>query len=124
MNNLSRRILRLPETEQKVGLKETQIRQKVAEGTFPKPVKLSASGRAIGWLEHELEAYLDELIAARERGYTPSAAELARVEASREGRRKKREARAAEQAATARKPRSSKRAEATASNAERLSQSG
>ena len=94
MKNLSRRILRLPETEQKVGLKETQIRQKVAEGTFPKPVKLSASGRAIGWLENELEAYLDELIAARERGYTPSAAELARIEASREGRRRARAARA------------------------------
>ena len=38
---------------------------------FPKPVRLSASGRAIGFLEHEIEAYLDELIAARERGYDP-----------------------------------------------------
>ena len=51
----------------------TQIRQKVSEGTFPKPVKLSASGRAIGFIEDEIDAYIDERIAERERGYVPSA---------------------------------------------------
>ena len=110
----NRRFLRMVETEAKVGLKETQIRQKVSEGTFPKPVKLSASGRAIGFIEDEIDAYIDERIAERERGYVPSASELARIEASREGRRKARDARAAEQAASARKSRSRKRAEATA----------
>lgn len=95
-----RRILRMPATMDKVGLKESQIREKVACGEFPKPVRLSASGRAIGFLEHEIEEYLDDLIAARERGYVPSASELARIEASREGRRRKaRETRAAEQRA-------------------------
>ena len=84
----------MPATMDKVGLKESQIREKVACGEFPKPVRLSASGRAIGFLEHEIEEYLDELIAARERGYRPSAAELARIEASREGRRRARAARA------------------------------
>ena len=108
----NRRILRMAETEAKVGLKETQIRQKVSEGTFPKPVKLSASGRAIGFIEDEIDAYIDERIAERERGYVPSASELARIEASREGRRKKREARA--QAATARKPRGRKHVETAA----------
>jgi predicted DNA-binding transcriptional regulator AlpA len=101
-------------TEDKVGLKESQIREKVARGEFPKPVRLSASGRAVGFLEHELEEYLDERIAERDRGYVPSTSELARIEASREGRRKAREARAVEQAATARKSRNRKRAEATA----------
>jgi prophage regulatory protein len=110
----NRRILRMAETEAKVGLKETQIRQKIAEGTFPKPVKLSASGRAIGFIEDEIDAYIDERIAERERGYVPSASELARIEASREGRRKAREARAAEQAATARKPRGRKHVETAA----------
>lgn len=99
-----RRILRMPATMDKVGLKESQIREKVACGEFPKPVRLSASGRAIGFLEHEIEEYLDDLIAARERGYVPSASELARIEASREGRRRKaREARAAEQRALQRR---------------------
>ncbi len=41
-----------------------------------------------------MDAYIDELIAERERGYTPSAAELARIKASREGRRRARVARA------------------------------
>jgi prophage regulatory protein len=110
----SRRILRMAATEDKVGLKESQIREKVARGEFPKPVRLSASGRAVGFLEHELEEYLDERIAERDRGYVPSTSELARIEASREGRRKKREARAAEQAATARKPRGRKHVETAA----------
>ena len=110
----SRRILRMAATEDKVGLKESQIREKVARGEFPKPVRLSASGRAVGFLEHELEEYLDERIAERDRGYVPSASEVARIESSREGRRKAREARAAEHAATAHKPHSRKRAEATA----------
>ena len=43
-------------TEDKVGLKEFQIREKIAEGTFPKPVKSSASGRAIGFIESEIDA--------------------------------------------------------------------
>ena len=93
---------------------ESQIREKIAEGTFPKPVKLSASGRAIGFIESEIDAYIEERIIERERGYVPSASELARIEASREGRRKAREARAAEQAATAREPRRRKHVETAA----------
>jgi prophage regulatory protein len=88
-----RRILRMAATEDKVGLKESQIREKVAEGKFPKPVKLSASGRAIGFIEDEIDAYIEELIAGRERGYVPSASELARIEAAAEGRRRAREER-------------------------------
>jgi prophage regulatory protein len=91
-----RRVLRMAATEEKVGLRQSQIREKVAAGEFPKPIRLSASGRAVGWLEHELEEYLDQRIAERERGYVPSPAELARIEASREGRRRARAARAAE----------------------------
>jgi prophage regulatory protein len=88
-----RRVLRMPATEEKVGLRESQIREKVAAGEFPKPIRLSASGRAVGFLEHELEEYLDARIAERDQGYTPSAAEQARIEASREGRRRARAAR-------------------------------
>lgn len=109
-----RRVLRMAATMDMVGLRESQIREKVAAGEFPKPIRLSASGRAVGFLEHELEAYLDERIAERDRGYVPSASELARIEASREGRRKAREARAAEQAATARKQRGRKHVETAA----------
>jgi prophage regulatory protein len=88
-----RRVLRMSATEEKVGLKESQIREKVAKGTFPKPIRLSPSGRAIGFLEHELEQYLEERIRERDQGYAPSAAELARIEAAAEGRRRAREER-------------------------------
>ena len=79
-----------------VGLRESQIREKITAGEFPKPIRLSSSGRAIGFLEHELEEYLDARIRERDQGYTPRAAELARIEAAREGRRRARTARAAE----------------------------
>ena len=83
-------------------------------GHVPETGQVSASGRAIGFIEDEIDAYIDERIAERERGYIPSASELARIEASREGRRKAREARAAEQAAIARKPRGRKHVETAA----------
>ena len=87
----SRRILRWRRPRTRSGSRKRKSAQKVAGGEFPKPVRLSASGRAVGFLEHELEAYLDERIAERDRGYVPSASEVARIEASREGRRKARE---------------------------------
>jgi prophage regulatory protein len=89
-----RRVLRMAATMDMVGLRETQIREKVAAGEFPKPIRLSASGRAVGFLEHELEEYLDARIAERDQGYTPRAAEQTRIEAAREGRRRARAARA------------------------------
>ena len=46
--------------------------------------------------------YLDQRIAERERGYIPSPAELARIRASREGRRRAKAARAADQVKSSR----------------------
>lgn len=62
------RILRLPATEQKVGLKRDAIYRGAREGWFPKPVQISA--RATGWLEHELDAF----IASRPRTASPGSA--------------------------------------------------
>lgn len=59
------RILRLPATEQKVGLKRDAIYRGAREGWFPRPVQISA--RATGWLEHELDAF----IASRPRAAGP-----------------------------------------------------
>jgi prophage regulatory protein len=61
-----RRVLRLHAVEDKVGLRRSQIFEKIATGEFPKPIKLSSSGRAIGWIEAELEQYLDARIAERD----------------------------------------------------------
>src|SRR5262249_27040640 len=60
----TRRILRLPDVEARVGLKQTAIYDGVTKGTFPKPVPLGK--RAVGWLEHEIDAWLDARIAERD----------------------------------------------------------
>jgi predicted DNA-binding transcriptional regulator AlpA len=79
----------MPAAAEMTGMSETQIREKIAKGEFPRPIKLFESGRAIGFLEHELEAYLDERIAERDANTGHSEAEQARIEAAREGRRRK-----------------------------------
>jgi prophage regulatory protein len=57
------RILRLPQVKQITGLGKTQIYAGVATGIFPRPVPISV--RAVGWLESELNRWVDERIAAR-----------------------------------------------------------
>jgi prophage regulatory protein len=64
MTKHTRRILRLPEVEAKVGLKHDSIYRGAREGWFPKPFKLSE--RASGWFEHELDEWLEKRAAARE----------------------------------------------------------
>lgn len=64
-----RRFLRLPDVERKVGLKKTRIYELVAEGKFPAAIKLTDSTNA--WLEHEVEAWMDERIAASRPGFEP-----------------------------------------------------
>ncbi|HVX56368.1 MAG TPA: AlpA family phage regulatory protein [Candidatus Saccharimonadales bacterium] len=47
------------------GLGRTQTDKLIAEGRFPRPVKLSA--RRIGWLEQELIAWQQDRLAERDR---------------------------------------------------------
>jgi prophage regulatory protein len=54
------RILRLPEVKARVGLCRASIYQRIAIGSFPKQISLGA--RAVGWLEHEIEAWIAERI--------------------------------------------------------------
>ena len=55
-------ILRLPTVRARTGLSRSTIYLRVTEGTFPKPVSLG--GRAVGWLEHEVQGWLEQRIAA------------------------------------------------------------
>jgi prophage regulatory protein len=50
------RILRLPDVCQITGFKRSMIYQLQAENRFPRSVKLGI--RAVGWLEHEVQAWL------------------------------------------------------------------
>jgi prophage regulatory protein len=50
-------ILRRKQVENRTGLSRSTIYLRIKEGTFPKPISLGA--RAVGWLESEIEEWLD-----------------------------------------------------------------
>ncbi len=50
-------ILRRPKVEQITGLSRSTLYAMIAEGTFPKPVKLGK--RAVGWRESDIADWLD-----------------------------------------------------------------
>ncbi len=55
-------ILRLPAVKARTGLSRSTIYLRVAEGAFPKPVSLG--GRAVGWVESEIQQWLEQRIEA------------------------------------------------------------
>jgi prophage regulatory protein len=55
-----KRVLRRPEVENITGLSRSTIYEQMANGTFPKPVKIGK--RAVGWLNSDLAAWLDSKI--------------------------------------------------------------
>jgi prophage regulatory protein len=59
------KVLRLPAVTAKTGRRKQAIYEDMAAGTFPRPIKLSA--KAVGWLEHEIDAWIKERIAERDR---------------------------------------------------------
>jgi prophage regulatory protein len=56
-------ILRLPAVKTRTGLSRSTIYLRVSQGVFPKPVSLG--GRAVGWVEAEIQEWLQQRIAAR-----------------------------------------------------------
>ena len=59
------KIIRLRDLPNYVGLRRTQIDELVRKGEFPRPIKLSDTGRARGWLESEVWAWQQERLAKR-----------------------------------------------------------
>ncbi len=55
-------ILRLPAVKSSTGLSRSTIYLWVSEGSFPRPASLG--GRAVGWLEAEIQEWLERRIAA------------------------------------------------------------
>jgi prophage regulatory protein len=60
--NMTHVILRLPMVIATTGLSRSTIYLRVAQGTFPKPVSLG--GRAVGWVEAEVQEWLRQCIDA------------------------------------------------------------
>ena len=59
------RFLRLPEVMARTGLSRSTIYVRLDQGRFPRPVSLG--GRAVGWIEAELDEWMRERIAASRR---------------------------------------------------------
>jgi len=55
-------IIRLPEVKKSTGLSRSTIYLRIAQGAFPKSVSLG--GRAVGWLEAEIQEWLQQQIEA------------------------------------------------------------
>jgi prophage regulatory protein len=52
------RNLRLPEVLARVGVGKTSLYALIKRGLFPKPRKLMANSRSVGWLEEEVDNYI------------------------------------------------------------------
>jgi prophage regulatory protein len=63
-------ILRLPEVLRRVGKCRSGLYRAINAGLFPRPIKLS--DRAVAWLEWEVEQWLCDRIAERDRTQVPA----------------------------------------------------
>ena len=59
-------ILRRPAVERKVGLSTTQIYTMMSAGEFPRPIKLAP--KAVGWVESEIDEWLQARVENRDTG--------------------------------------------------------
>jgi len=59
-----RRVLRLPAVVAKTGLGRSLIYESMEKGDFPDSIPLGE--RAVGWLESEIDAWIDQRIAKRD----------------------------------------------------------
>ncbi|MCW0101044.1 helix-turn-helix transcriptional regulator [Burkholderia pseudomallei] len=64
MEQKPKRILRIEDACIKLGMPRSTFYRAVALGELPKPIKLGE--KATGWVESELDAFIDARIAARD----------------------------------------------------------
>ena len=57
---MSHKVLRLPSVKDKSGLSRSTIYLRIKKGEFPKPISLG--DRAVGWLEKDIDDWLDQKI--------------------------------------------------------------
>ena len=57
---MSHKVLRLPSVKDKSGLSRSTIYLRIKKGEFPKPISLG--DRAVGWLEKDIEDWLEQRI--------------------------------------------------------------
>jgi len=57
-----RRFLRLSTVMDRIPYSRATIYRKITAGEFPRPYDLGTNGRAVAWLESEIEAWISERI--------------------------------------------------------------
>jgi len=62
--------LRRKQVEEKTGRSTSWLYDAMAQGKFPRPIR---DGRSVRWLEHEIDEYLDQLTAERDRQQSEAA---------------------------------------------------
>ena len=62
-------IIRRFEVEHRTGLSRSAIYRRISEGKFPQPVPLGGGNdaHAVGWIEAEIDEYLNACVAARDK---------------------------------------------------------
>ena len=60
----TKKFIRLPSVIERTGYRRTAIYEKIAEGSFPRPVQLGP--RAIAWVEEEIQEWMNERISERD----------------------------------------------------------
>lgn len=58
---MSNKIIRLPAVQDKTALSRSSIYLRMSKGEFPKSISLG--GRAIGWLEEDIDLWIEQRIA-------------------------------------------------------------
>jgi len=61
---MSKKFIRLPEVKNKTGLSRSSIYLRMSNGEFPQSISLGIYSRAVGWLEADIDQWLDECITA------------------------------------------------------------
>jgi prophage regulatory protein len=59
-------VLRKPEAISYCALSNTQFDELIKKGEFPRPIKISDSGRSIAWIKVELDTWLAKRIELRD----------------------------------------------------------
>ncbi|WP_092438927.1 AlpA family transcriptional regulator [Collimonas sp. OK607] len=60
---MEQKIIRLPELKKKLGASRSFIYYSIKKGTFPKQISIGI--RAVGWLDTEVETWIQSRIALR-----------------------------------------------------------
>ena len=67
VNPPTMRVIRPSEARDRVGVSRAKFADMIAKGQFPRPFTIIPGGRAVGWLEKDVDAWImDRCTAAQE----------------------------------------------------------